>query len=51
MGKIQVITDSASDISYENEKRYDIHIIPFPVVIGEKSYLSRVIWIMKAFIN
>lgn len=42
MGKIQVITDSASDISYENEKRYNIHIIPFPVVIGEKSYLSRV---------
>lgn len=42
MGKIQIITDSASDISYENEKKYNIHIIPFPVVIGDQSYLSRV---------
>lgn len=42
MGKIQIITDSASDISYENEKKYNIHIIPFSVVIGDQSYLSRV---------
>lgn len=42
MGKIQIITDSASDISYDNEKKYGMHIIPFPVVIGENSYLSRV---------
>ena len=42
MGKIQIVTDSVSDISVENEKKYDINIIPFPVVLGEKSYLSRV---------
>ena len=24
------------------EKRYDVDVIPFPVVIGEKSYISRV---------
>jgi DegV family protein with EDD domain len=42
MSKIRIITDSASDISYEYEKEYNIHIIPFPVVIGDKSYLSRV---------
>ena len=42
MGKIQIVTDSVSDISMESEKKYDIHVIPFPVVIGDQSYLSRV---------
>lgn len=42
MGKIRIITDSVSDISYELEKKYDVDIIPFPVVIGDKSYISRV---------
>lgn len=36
------MTDSASDISAENEKKYNISVIPFPVIIGGKSYLSRV---------
>ena len=27
MGKIQIVTDSVSDISVENEKKYDINII------------------------
>lgn len=42
MPKIKIMTDSASDISAENEKKYNIHIIPFKVALGEKSYLSRV---------
>lgn len=42
MTKIQIMTDSASDISLANEKKYNIPIIPFPVMIGDKSYLSRV---------
>lgn len=42
MNKIQIMTDSASDISIENEKKYNIPIIPFPITIGDKSYLSRV---------
>lgn len=42
MEKIRLITDSASDISYEDEKMYDIRIIPFEVVLGNKSYVSRV---------
>lgn len=42
MPKIKIMTDSASDISFENEKRYDIHIIPFKVAMGEKSYTSRI---------
>lgn len=42
MNKIQIMTDSASDISSEDEKKYNIPIIPFPIAIGDKSYLSRV---------
>ncbi len=42
MGKIRLITDSASDINEIDEKKYDIYIIPFPVTIGNKSYLSRI---------
>ncbi len=42
MSNIRIITDSASDISAAEEKEFNIYIIPFPVVIGEKSYLSRI---------
>ncbi len=42
MSKIKLITDSASDISVENEKKYDILIIPFKVSMGDKTYVSRV---------
>lgn len=42
MSKIQIMTDSASDISYEDEQRYSISVIPFPITLGDKSYTSRV---------
>lgn len=42
MEKIRFITDSASDISYEDEAKYDIRVIPFQVSLGDRSYLSRV---------
>lgn len=42
MSKIKIMTDSASDISYEDEQKYSISVIPFPVTLGEKSYISRV---------
>lgn len=42
MSKIQIMTDSASDISFEDEKKYSISVIPFPVTLGEKAYISRV---------
>lgn len=42
MGKVIIMTDSASDISEKEEKELGIRILPFPVVIGGKSYLSRV---------
>ena len=36
------MTDSASDISFEDEKEYSISVIPFPVTLGEQTYISRV---------
>lgn len=42
MRKIQIMTDSASDISVTDEKKYNIPILPFLITIGDKSYLSRV---------
>ena len=42
MRKIQIMTDSASDISLADEKQHNISVIPFPVTLGGKSYTSRV---------
>ena len=42
MSNIRIMTDSASDISYEDEKKYSISVIPFPVTLGNRSYISRV---------
>lgn len=42
MEKIRLITDSASDISTEDEKQYGIRVLPFEIALGEKSYISRV---------
>ena len=42
MAKIRIMTDSASDISAENEKKYDILILPFKMAMGNETYLGRV---------
>lgn len=42
MAKIVLMTDSASDISVENEKNYGIKIICFQHTFGDKTYTSRV---------
>jgi DegV family protein with EDD domain len=42
MDRIKLMTDSASDISYENEKKYDIQVVPFKIAVGDKTYISRV---------
>jgi DegV family protein with EDD domain len=42
MEKIKLMTDSASDISYENERLYDIQVVPFKLAVGERTYISRV---------
>lgn len=36
------MTDSASDISYADEQKYSISVIPFPITLGNQSYTSRV---------
>ncbi len=42
MGKIQIMTDSASDISTADEQAYSIEVIPFPITLGDRTYISRV---------
>ena len=42
MSNLKIITDSASDITYAEEAAYAIRVIPFPIALGGKSYLSRV---------
>lgn len=39
---VKLITDSVSDISVEEELSHPIRVLPYPVVIGGRSYLSRV---------
>ena len=51
MGKIQIMTDSASDISYADEKKYNISVIPFPITLGDKTYTSRVDFDNKQFFD
>lgn len=41
MEKIKIFTDSASDISFENEKELDIEMMNFAVALGDRSYISR----------
>lgn len=42
MSKIVIMTDSASDISVEDEKLHDIVVLPFQIELDGKSYTSRV---------
>ena len=42
MRKIQIMTDSASDISCADEQKYSISVIPFPITLGEQTYTSWV---------
>jgi len=42
VSKIKIMTDSASDISSADEQKYSIEVIPFPITLGDKTYISRV---------
>ena len=42
MKKTLMITDSASDITEQEERSLGIRVLPFAVTMGEKTYLSRV---------
>lgn len=41
MNKIKILTDSACDISRQDEMDYEIKVMCFPVTVGEKSYRER----------
>lgn len=49
MQKIRLLTDSASDISPENEKELDIKILGFPITVGDKGYIERESFTAKEF--
>lgn len=49
MSKVIIVTDSASDISEQDEKQHGIKILSFKVSFGEKSYVSRVDFTNKDF--
>ncbi len=51
MSKIQIMTDSASDISVADEQKYSIGMIPFPVTLGDRTYISRVDFTTNSFLN
>ena len=36
--KVVITTDSPADLSAELETRYDIHVLPLYVNLGDKSY-------------
>lgn len=40
--KIRLITDSGCDILPDDEKKYGIDILPFEIVLGDKSYWERI---------
>ena len=42
MEKIALITDSASDISPELIKKYNIHVLPFKIIFSDKEYRDGV---------
>ncbi len=42
MEKIKFVTDSASDISLEDEAEYGIKVLNYKITVGDKGYLSRI---------
>lgn len=42
MEKIKFVTDSASDITPDQESRYDIKVMNYKITLGGKGYVSRV---------
>ena len=42
MEKIRIMTDSACDISPEQEKEHDIKIMCFPITLGDKGFMERI---------
>ena len=42
MAKVLLMTDSASDITREDEEKYGIRVVNFKLAVGDKSYTARV---------
>lgn len=42
MSRIHIVTDSTSDLRPEILKKYDVHMVPLTIQIGDKTYLDRV---------
>ncbi|HEY4552450.1 MAG TPA: DegV family protein [Bacillaceae bacterium] len=51
MGKIKIVTDSTCDISKEEARDLQIHIIPLSITIDGETYLDRVDISPKAFLE
>lgn len=51
MQKIKIITDSACDISKEDEKRLGIKIMSFPVIVDGTAYKERIDFTNEEFYN
>ena len=49
--KVKLITDSASDITPEDEKLYDIDVMPFEITLGNESLRERVDFTAPEFLE
>lgn len=49
--KVKLITDSASDITREDEKLYDIDVMPFEITLGNESLRERVDFTAPEFLE
>ncbi len=49
MSKVKIMTDSASDISLEQAKKYDIALVNFWIIVGERSLREHVEYSTKEF--
>ena len=49
--KVKLITDSASDITPEDEKKYGIDIMPFDITLGDESLRARVDFTAPEFLR
>ena len=49
MSKVKIMTDSASDISLEQAEKYDIALVNFWIVVGERSLREHVEYSTKEF--
>lgn len=49
MSKVRIMTDSAADISLEQAAKYDIALVNFWIVVGEKSFRENVEYTTEEF--